>query len=689
MRVVVSIVAPSIEGILQREISPFRFSCSEIKVKNQSWTIAPSLPPGLSLDAQKQQITGMLTSKYKSEHTLSVKGEGKTFDIRFKIRIIKPLPGSLSNFVKNLATDGSSIGHGICEFIDNSIDAGATKVKIGMGSEVLSNDPDKLQRPFVIVQDNGKGVLKEGKVTVDALQDALGIATSPDSEYDESRLGAYGVGLPAAALTSARFCTIFTKRDGDSAIGHLSYDDIDAGNDLRFFEIDDIPGYLKDSISFNHSLKYLEKMEIGTIILLQDHYQLRRSIVEPGTEVKFQEFKSSLNLIKSRLKDYLSLIYHKFLETEGVELRRHDGSIIKRKLTIDLGGKLYPLDPLMLHASSHKIGKLGTHIKSLEKAICTIEEKERFYSIKMAVLPGTKQYGGYGRLTKDGRDFDKAIGNALLVYHSNEGSDKPPQPRESQGLYLYRNFRLIEFANWKGLFANAPGTQVARVEILTPLGLPIHDPKLNIQNDFSVDQRKRKMTLSGKIGKEIKEVTQKNRLWHVDDTKKHPLVTRADKRSAYDNLGKKKKAPKGIEAKKAIFEPSEILNQFAPMTLKLKDLTQDLGKSPTRQWKLDAEQVGTGKECTISVDEPGEHKIVLTITSGKKKWQRSLKFNLLEKPKSKKKSKVPSGNDWKVVLNPLGPADPPIILDGDTYEINTNSKALNDIITMIRVLNDE
>lgn len=634
-------------------------------------------------------ISGKLGQKHKSTYNICVSGDGKSFDSELTVSFLKPLPSNIANLVKNLSTDGSSIGHGICEFIDNSIDANATSIKILMNHEVLSNDPAKLQRPWVIVQDNGKGVLKEGKVNVEALQDALGMATSPDTEYDETRLGAYGVGLPAAALTSARFCTIFTKRNGKSAIGHMSYDDIEKSNNLRFFEHEDIPDHLREAQSFKFALKELEKIDSGTLVLLQDHYQLRRSIVEPGTEIKYQKFKEGLSTIKTRLRDYLSLVYHRFLEPGGAVLRKHDGSKVSKRITIELGGKINPLDPLMEHCNSDNVGKLGTHVKDFQKAVCTIQEKEMYYSIKMAILPGLENEGGYGRLTRDGRNFDKAVGNAYLVFQATEGSDKPPQPRETQGMYLYRNHRIIEFAAWKGLFAKAPQSQVARVAITTPLGLPIHDPKLNVQNDFSVDQRKKKMTISSKIGQDIKAVLEKERHWHVDDTRQHKFIARSKKRSEYDNLGSKKKGKKAksIKMETAVFEPSTIPAAFIPFGCKFNDLTPNTGNSPTRQWTLDAKQIGTGKSCPVKIEEAGDHKIVLTVTSGKKKWQHSLKFKTLEPPVPRKKTKRQTGeNNWKVVLNPSESSEPPIVLDGNTYEINTNNPNLSDVIRMMELL---
>jgi len=663
--------------------------CHDIAESDQSWTIEPDLPLGVEIDTSSGEIIGSSEQKLNKRYTITVSGEGKKFSEEIRISILKPLPSNIVSLIKGQSSDGTSIGHGICEFIDNSIDADATKIDIMINHEVFSNDPNKIQRPWVIVADNGKGILKDQEVTSEALQDALGFASSPDLEYDQSRLGAYGVGLPAAALTTAIFCTIFTKRNGKTAVGHMSYEDIEESNELRFFDEEDIPDHLKQAQSFSFAKDKLKEMETGTMVLLQDHWQLKSKIVDQGTEVSYTKFKQGLDIIKNRLKDYFGLVYHKFMETGGVDLRRTDGSIVNRRISISLGGPIRPIDPLMEHADSQKIGKLGTHIKEFDKLVCTINEKEMYYSMKMAVLPGQETEGGHGRLNKDGSSFDSAIGNALLVFNSIEGSDKIPQPREAQGLYLYRNSRLIEFATWKGMYSHAPQAQVARVSVSTPIGLPLHDPKLDVQNDFSVDNRKRLLRTTAKIQDEMKAVIQKQRLWHVDDTKKHPFVTRATKRAAYDNIGKTKKKKSTIKIRKAVFSPPKIESFFSPSTFEFQDLTPGTGSSPTRSWKLNGEQIGTGKKCVIKIEEPGQHKILLSITSGKKKWQNSIKFTALEhKTTKKKKTKENLKNEWNVIIHKQGPLDPPIVFNEEkqTYEINPNNPSYRDVIRMMEML---
>ena len=672
--------------------APFGPKCEKIPKKNQFWSIQPNLPEGLLMDSATGIISGRTEEKINSTFTLRVSGSGNEFEEKLEISILRPMPSDTVNLIKNFSTDGSSIGHGICEFIDNSIDADATQINIHMSYEVFSNDPLELQRPWIIVEDNGKGISKDGQVNVAALEEALGWATSPDTEYCQSRLGAYGVGLPAAALTSALYCTIFTKKEGEMAIGHMSYDDIDTSGYLRFFDYEDIPGFLSQAKSFQNAEQLMKKKTNGTIILLQDHYQVRSSIQEVGTKLNPHKFKEQLTTVKTRLRDYLSLVYHRYLEGKGVDLRKSNGEKLNRRIRINLSGPLQPLDPLMEYNDSKTIGKLGTHLHEAQ-SVCSIKNIEQYFKIKMAILPGQKgNDGGYGRLRKDGTDFDTAISNALMVFRSEEAGTARPPPQELQGLYFYRNHRLIEFATWKGMFKQAPQAQVARVAITAPLGLPVHDPKLDVLNDFSVDQRKRRMSTTSKIEEEIKEILSKSRHWHVDDTKQHSVVARAKKRAEYDKLGIKGKAKKKIKQEVAIISPPEIHKQFVPFKIELQDLTQKTGKSPTRQWVLDAKQVGTGQKYLMEINEPGQHKLVLTVNSGKKSWQKSIIFEALESTGKKKKAGKKSTKvvEYKVVPIAKSADDPPIELVDNVYEINLNHPKLGHYLKMMGMLtNDE
>ena len=309
----------------------------------------------------------------------------------------------------------------------------------------------------------------------------------------------------------------------------------------------------------------------------------------------------------------------------------------------------------------------------------------------MAILPGTKKKGGIGRKTKNGGDFDKAMANALAIFRSEETSAVLPNAQELQGLYFYRNYRLIEWAVWKGIYKLAPGSQVARVGVYPPLGLPIDKKDTPTGNDFGVDQRKRKIETTGFINEEIKKILSKSRRWHVDDPKQHSIIQRAKERGNYDQLGNNSgSVTNPVQTlKEAIISPPMIKEKLVPYSIKFYDLTPIKGKSPNRVWMLDNVQVGTEKECNIEIKEPGEHKLILTIESGKQKWQKSLKFRALGNNKTPETPNKKDKKSWSVILIEKQVSDPPIVLNGEVYELNQNNPNLDSILEKMGLLLDE
>ena len=86
----------------------------------------------------------------------------------------------------------------LCDIIDNSIDANATKIKV-----FITNKNDNFQ---IIILDNGCGMSK------DTLDEALKFGS--DSSHDEiSDLGKYGMGLSTAGLSLADKTTVLTLNE--------------------------------------------------------------------------------------------------------------------------------------------------------------------------------------------------------------------------------------------------------------------------------------------------------------------------------------------------------------------------------------------------------------------------------------------------------------------------------------------
>ena len=672
----------------------------EVPTEEQSWKVEPDLPDGLDLDIENRQIKGTIKKPYSELHKLTISGNGKQKKYDLIIKIMEGLPFNAAKLVLDAAGDGTSLGHGCSEFIDNSIDADAKNIDIKISYETFEAEgvDSTVFRPWMIIEDDGGGIIDpdSNEVGVAAIKQAIGWASSPTKNYEKWRLGAFGVGLPAAALSSARFCTVFTKKDNKIVIGHMSLDDIKDTKSLRFFEEKDINEYLKNCNSYKLARKSIDNKQHGTIVLLQDHYQIRTAIKDFIGDSKEQEFKKKLNLIKHRLRDYLSLVYHHFLDNNGVKLKDSDGKDVKRKIRIKLSGGINPLDPLMRHRDSKKgTGKKGSHIITHTDSVCRINNMESYYEVTMSVLPGLKNNSGYGRETPDGSSYDEKMANAWMVYKSQEGADAQPTPKELQGLYLYRNYRLIEFATWQGIKKINAGHQVCRAAIYTPLGLPKKDPSADVHNDFSVDSRKRYMHCTQNIKADIGRIIEITRLWHNSDPKKHSFTARATNRDKYDGKSGKNKKSSKTKLKEAVIEPSVIEEKEIPAAYVLKDSTPKIHQDATREWTLNGQKIGSGKNCSFVIDETGRHDIILTIKHKNTKYQISKSIKCIEKDNKEGNTETKENQDslipnyWDVQAKEFGENKPPIILEGNTYYLNADSPKLKGILKIIQVLHKD
>ena len=73
---------------------------------------------------------------------------------------------------------------------------------------------------------------------------------------------------------------------------------------------------------------------------------------------------------------------------------------------------------------------------------------------------------------------------------------------------------------------------------------------------------------------------------------------------------------------------------------------------------------------SYEITEEGEHILTLTIAHGQKTWQKSITFNCIKPIKTKV---LKNNTDWKIDFKDLSPEDPPLIMDKNTYIINTRN----------------
>ena len=188
----------------------------------------------------------------------------------------EPNAAILIDALQNIGYDNISA---ITDIVDNSIDAGATKIHIQ-----LEKEKESLK---IMIIDNGKGMTKY--VLNQALK--LGSDTLHDGLSD---LGKFGMGLSTAGLALANRTTVFT-RSIDENIIYKSMTDVNTIKEENAFvkmlcEADEL-----DKIRFEH----LVNNESGTIVILED-----------CIGIKENEFST----LKGKIIKNLSRIFRKFMD---------------------------------------------------------------------------------------------------------------------------------------------------------------------------------------------------------------------------------------------------------------------------------------------------------------------------------------------------------------------------------------
>jgi hypothetical protein len=249
-----------------------------------------------------------------------------------------------------------------------------------------------------------------------AIDDAMTYAKK--REYKGRDLGHFGIGLKAASLSQANTLIVWSKRYGSPAVGRrLRKETIDTGPVVEEFSTADAAERLANSaVDFS--------MATGTIVEWQDVQTFLTSSSE-------DEQRTWVNRTMQDLVNHLGLVMHRILE--GGDL-----TLTIDTLDVDLGLPGPPRPVRAIDPFSYRGVGLAGYPKELPV------------------------------------DLEDATGTAQL--HIWPSRDKGPgfvqggrSETESQGLYVYRNDRLLQAGGWNGLATPRVDLAFARVVFdLTP-----------------------------------------------------------------------------------------------------------------------------------------------------------------------------------------------------------------------------
>jgi len=297
-----------------------------------------------------------------------------------------------SGMMRYYQTQGYKLGQSIADLVDNCFDAGAKEIDITIDLDGIT------KKPFIRVYDNGRGMTER------ELKHAMKLGG--DRDRNEHDLGVFGIGMKLSSLSQANQVTIVTLSNGKKATRRIDATYIRERNENI------IQKFPLSSSAYNSSEDLMIENEWTTMVLLEELHGISWITYDVPEDVALEK---EIN----RIKVHLQLTYHRILESDPSVSLKLQGKIIN------------PLDPAMRWESDIKFGTIhhDNHV------IVKIDNKSVSVPIAFVIVPHRKR-----------RSINKK--KCALM-------DKGYYPANPmQGLYLYRNNRLIQYGEgWQGLMA--------------------------------------------------------------------------------------------------------------------------------------------------------------------------------------------------------------------------------------------
>ena len=258
---------------------------------------------------------------------------------------------------------------------------------------------------YIAILDNGSG-MNEKEINI-AMQYG---SKNPTEERDKKDLGRFGLGLKTASLSQCRCLTVISKQ-GERLEGRQW--DID-----HVIEVGDWSLIILDEEEINEfpQVEELKKYESGTLVIWQKLDRLKAGEIN---------FELSLGRKIDRVRNHLSLVYHRYLMGES--------GIRKLKLFIN-GEKVKAIDPFLTNKS----------VQAMDDETLIIQGHKIL--VRPYILP----------------HISKLTSDEIKMLGGKDGL------RKQQGFYVYRNKRLLVWGTWFRMMRQGDLSKLARIRVDIP-----------------------------------------------------------------------------------------------------------------------------------------------------------------------------------------------------------------------------
>jgi hypothetical protein len=308
---------------------------------------------------------------------------------------------SAARLTSSLRDIGYDFVSAIADLIDNSIAAGATDVAV----EIEFAGPAST----IYIADNGCGLNARG------MTEALRFGSR--RTYGSGDLGRYGLGLKTASLSQAR-CVTIISRSADRKRALWRSLDLDLIAEFDEWVLAENPR--------DHAVTKSDEMlgtGTGTVVVWQN---LDRVLPASGAHGGWA--KRRFEVLVEKTTRHLAMVFHRFLTGENKAPR----------ISISVNGdKVRAWDPFVRHEPGTQ--QLSTQQFELESATGVGAVELRRY-----ILPGKRTFSSLDA-------FENAAG--------------PLNWNRQQGLYVYRENRLVQWGSWGGTRGIDEHTKLARASL--------------------------------------------------------------------------------------------------------------------------------------------------------------------------------------------------------------------------------
>lgn len=338
---------------------------------------------------------------------------------------LRPNPARL---IEGLRDTGYDFNTALADIVDNSVDAGATKIDIR-----INMDPDG--DILVTVADDGCGMNE------DTLLD--GMTYGAHGHVDPKRLGKFGLGLKTASTAFCRRLSVITRDSLDKKPIKATWDLDHVVSASEWELLLDQPEPFEEEL-----LDDVASGSSGTLVIWDKIDRMMRNYSEPSGK----HARNALAKVETCFRDHAAMVYQRFLNANDERARNIEMSLNGRIIS--------PWDPFCENENDTELVAQETLKAELPDG--SLVE----FSIRAFVLPRREHFS------------------------SQDAAKTARLTNNMQGIYIYRENRLIHPADWLGMFTKEPHLSLLRVEF-----------SFNHESDeaFQVDIKKSRILLNEEL----------------------------------------------------------------------------------------------------------------------------------------------------------------------------------------------